>query len=258
MNSTLYTAKTGLSAQDLKLTYIANNIANSETTGFKAQRPEFAALMTKKIREPSASEGAAGGGLQIGTGVQAVGTITDHSQGQIIETQRQYDLMIQGDGFFKVIKDDGTELYTRNGTFMVNEDGDLATFNNYLLEPSIAVPDNATSIIIDRMGVVTALYSDDAEGDEIGEIELYKFINPNGLLQLDGGTYAMTESSGDEIAGTPDEDGFGYLMQGYVEGSNVDTISEMVNMISAQRTYDMASKSLQSANQTMQQLTQVL
>ncbi|MDK9793910.1 flagellar basal-body rod protein FlgG [Vibrio sp. D431a] len=258
MNATLYAAKTGLSAQDLKLTYIANNIANAESTAYKAQRPEFAALMSKKVREPSATEGAAAGGLQIGSGVQAVGTVTDFSQGIVQETKRKYDLMIQGDGFFKVIKEDGSELYTRNGAFMVNEDGDLATHDNYLLEPSINIPDNATSVEIDRKGKVLVRYSDNPEGEELGEIELYKFINPNGLLQLDGGMYAATESSGDEIAGIGDEDGFGYLMQGYLEGSNVNTINEMVAMITAQRAYDSSSKALQAANQTQQQLTQVI
>lgn len=254
MNGSLYTSKTALQAQELSLQYISNNIANMKTTAYKATRGEFSELMAVKIREASPAEGSATGGLQVGTGVKAVGTLTDFKQGQPILTNRELDVMIQGDGFFKVTNADGQEFYTRKGAFIVNEDGKLSTVDNYVLDPEIEIPDNTKNILFEKDGRVVAITPDAVEGEEVGQMELYKFINPNGLRQTDGGMYEITESSGDEISGEPEEDGFGNILQNYLEGSNVDGVTEMVNLISAQRGYEMASKSLNASNEIMKTL----
>ncbi|WP_210498414.1 flagellar basal-body rod protein FlgG [Vibrio crassostreae] len=258
MNGSLLTSKTGLQAQELQLQYISNNIANASTASYKASRPEFAALMAVKVREASSSEGSATGGLQVGTGVKAVGMVVDYSQGQPIQTGRELDVMIQGDGFFKVVNEDGDEYYTRKGSFVIDEDGMLSSLSNYTLDPQIEIPEDAETVTFEKDGTVIAKSVDNPEGDEVGQIELYRFINNNGLKQMDDGLYQMTESSGDEIAGDPNDSSFGYLLQGYTEGSNVDTVTEMVNMITAQRGYEMASKTMNASNEMMQSLNNIL
>lgn len=258
MNGSLLTSKTGLQAQDLQLQFISNNIANASSSAYKASRPEFAPLLAVNVRETSTADGAASGGLMVGTGVKAVGSVVDFGQGQAILTDRETDIMIQGEGFFKVTNEDGDEFYTRNGSFIVNEDGELSTISNYILEPAIDIPEDAETITFNRDGTIVVKSTDNPEGEEVGQIELFKFMNNNGLRQLDSGLYQATDTSGDEIAGIPDADSFGYVLQGYVEGSNVDTVTEMVNMISAQRNYEMASKSLEASNTLMQQLNQIV
>ncbi len=258
MNGSLLTAKTGLQAQELNLNFISNNIANASTAAYKATRPEFAQLMAVTISEASTVEGGAAGGLQVGTGVTATGMVVDFSQGQPIQTDRELDAMIGGNGFFKVVNEDGDEFYTRGGSFVLDEDGRFSTITNYTLEPEITVPEDVESILINKDGTVIGKSTANPEGEELGQIELFRFMNNNGLRQLDGGLYQISDTSGDEIAGLPDADGFGYLMQNYVEGSNVDTVTEMVNMIDAQRAYEMSSKALEASNQTMQQLNQVV
>ncbi len=258
MNGALLTSKTGLQAQDLQLQYISNNIANASSNTYKASRPEFAPLMSIQVRDTSATDGGASGGLSVGTGVQAIGKVVDFSQGQPVATERETDIMIQGNGFFKVTNEDGDEFYTRNGAFIVNEDGQISTIDNYVLDPAIDIPDDAETITFNRDGTVVVKSTANPEGEEVGQIELYKFMNNNGLRQLDSGLYQAADTSGDEIAGLPDEDSFGYILQGYVEGSNVDTVVEMVNMIDAQRNYEMASKCLEAANSLMQTLNNVV
>lgn len=258
MNSSLYISKTGLQAQDLNLQYISNNIANASSTAYKASKAEFGALMTQMVREASPSDGSATGGLQVGTGVKAVGSITDFSQGEAVQTNRELDVMIQGEGYFKVLNDDGEEFYTRKGSFIVNEDGNLATLDNYVLSPQISIPSEATSITFNSDGIVTVTTPDNTSGEDIGQIELYRFVNQNGLKSLDSSLYGKTETSGDEISGFPNESSFGSLSQNYLEGSNVDTVTEMVNMITAQRSYELASKTLNTSNEMLEALNNVV
>lgn len=258
MNGALLTSKTGLEAQNLQLQFISNNIANAETKGYKATRPEFASLMTVSLREPSSSEGSAIGGLQVGTGVRAVGSITDFSQGQPVGTERTLDIMIQGEGFLPVITEEGDRMYTRNGALLVDEEGRLSTVDNYILDPEIVIPENTEAIEFDREGIVSVITTDDDEAIELGQIELVRFINNNGLKHIDGGFYTRTETSGDEIVGYPNQEGFGSILQNYLEGSNVNTIDQMVKMITAQRGYEMSSKAMSAANSTMQSLNNVI
>lgn len=259
MNGALLTAQTGLEAQNLRMQFISNNLANAETTGYKASNPEFAALMTMKIREPSGSEGAASGGLQVGTGVQTLGSVTNFTQGAPVETKRALDIMIDGDGFIPVAKDDGTRLFTRGGTFNIDADGVLVTLDNYALDPEVSVPDNTESITINKDGTIQVKTPDSDELTEVGQIEIVKFLNPNGLRTLAGGYYEkIIDSSGDEITGTPSEDGFGTIMQGYKESSNVNTITELVNMINAQRGYEMNAKAMKASGDMMSTLNQTI
>ncbi|MCY9860973.1 flagellar basal-body rod protein FlgG [Vibrio coralliirubri] len=255
MNGALLSAQTGLEAQNLRMQFISNNLANSETTGYKSTSPEFAALMTLRVREPSASEGAASGGLQVGTGVQTIGSVTDFSQGAPVETKRSLDIMINGDGFIPVVKEDGTRIFTRGGSFNIDADGRIVTLENYALDPEISVPDNAEAVMIAKDGVVEVKTADSDEMTEIGQLEIVKFLNQNGLRILEGGYYEkVVDASGDEMIGTADEDGYGSFMQGYKEASNVNTITELVNMINAQRGYEMSAKAMTAAGDMMSTL----
>ena len=255
MNGALLSAQTGLEAQNLRMQFISNNLANAETSGYKTSAPEFAALMTMRLREPSGTEGAATGGLQVGTGVQTLGSVTNFSQGAPIETKRSLDVMINGDGFIPVVKEDGTRLFTRGGTFSLDADGRIVTMDNYALDPEISIPDNAESVTIGKNGIIEVKTPDSDELSEVGQIEIIKFLNPNGLRVLAGGYYEkVIDSSGDEIIGTASEDGFGSIMQGYKESSNVNTINELVNMINAQRGYEMNAKSMKAAGDMMSTL----
>lgn len=259
MNGALLTAQTGLEAQDLRMKFIANNLANAETTGYKASSPEFAALMTIKIREPSGTEGAASGGLQVGTGVKTLGSVVNFTQGSPVETSRELDIMIDGDGFLPVLKEDGSRLFTRGGALTLDSEGRIVTMDNYTLDPEIIIPENTETISFNQNGVVEVKTSDSDELIEIGQLEIVKFLNPNGLRLSGGGYYEkIIDTSGDELIGTPSEDGFGAIMQGYTESSNVNSISELVNMINAQRGYEMNAKSMKAAGDMMSTLNNVV
>ncbi|ELP6119118.1 TPA: flagellar basal-body rod protein FlgG [Vibrio vulnificus] len=255
MNAALFTAKTGLEAQNARLQSISNNIANAETDGFKASRPEFAALMSINVQAASSAEGAATGGLQVGTGVGIVGSITDFSQGHAKQTDRTLDVMIEGDGFLAVNKEDGTRLFTRGRTLVVDQEGRLSTSDNYKLSPEISIPDNATKIQFNPNGQVMVKTADSDELTEVGQLEIVKFANVNGLTHVSGGYYQKNiDTSGDELIGIASEDGFGSIRQGFLETSNVNTVNELVDMINAQRGYEMASKAVKASSETMKTL----
>ena len=257
MNGTLATAATGLNAFDTKMQFISNNLANSQTTGFKQSSPEFATLLTINVRQPSSANGAASAGLQIGTGVGVVGTTTDFSQGQPTQTSKPLDLMINGDGFVPVVKDDGTRLYTRSLALMVNADGLLSTSDNMLVDPEITIPQNAESIKITPSGKIEVKLAGDTDSTEIGQLQLVKFMNNNGLQKVSGTYFQKNVStSGDEIIGDPNSEGFGSVMQGFLEGSNVSATKELVSMIETQRGYEQISKTMTAASDMMKTLNQ--
>ena len=258
----LRSAASGMYAQQLNIEVISNNIANINTTGFKKNKAEFQDLMYQDVQinplttsTPGVYENSAQS-IQIGDGVKPASTEKNFAQGDVTATNNQLDMAIQGDGFFQVRKPDGTFVYTRDGSFKINADGTLVTNSGYTLDPDITVNEDTLSLSISRDGTVE---SEEAGGasSSLGNIELVKFINPGGLKALGDNLYAETPESGTPIVGTPGADGFGEIHQGYLESSNVDIVQEMVSMITAQRAYEINSKTVQTVQEMMQMANQL-
>lgn len=247
MSRAMRTAATGMMAQQLNVDTIANNLANVNTTGFKRSKIEFQDLLYQTVRRSGISGAEAPVELQIGYGVRPVATQRIFSQGDITQTNNALDLSIEGDGFFQIMRPDGTVCYTRDGTFKLSADGEIVTSDGFALEPELSLPENATDIHITRDGVLSVLIAGETESQEIGQIELARFINPAGLNALGRNLFAATEASGDAMEGVPGTEGFGMLSQGYLELSNVEVVEEMVNMIIAQRAYEISAKAVQTA-----------
>ncbi|GBD04662.1 Flagellar basal-body rod protein FlgG [bacterium HR20] len=252
MDKTLTTAATGLSAQQRFVEVIANNLANVNTTAYKKVRHVFQDLLYETVR-PMGVTAASGveplPDVQIGSGTELVATTRQFAQGTITETGNMLDLAINGEGFFQVLRPDNTIAYTRDGSFTVNRNGEIVTSQGYFLEPRITVPDNATEIRISRDGIVTAIVDgNQADEREIGRITLVRFVNPAGLRSVGDNLFLATNASGPPIEEQPGTNNTGELIQGHLESSNVDLVQEMVNMIIAQRAYEINSKSVQTAD----------
>ncbi len=256
MERALRTAASGMYAQQINIDVIAHNLANVNTTSFKRSRAEFQDLMYQILKAPTSSGQNENIGstpeIQIGTGVQTVATFRDFKQGDLQPTNNPLDVAINGDGFFQVRKPDGTIAYTRDGSFKLSRDGRLVNSSGYVLEPEIVIPETAIAISISRDGVVEVLNSGETEPVEVGRIEVAKFVNPAGLRSIGNNLYVETQASGQPIFGTPGSEGFGELMQGYLESSNVDIVEEMVNMIVAQRAYEINSKTIKTVEEMLQ------
>lgn len=255
----LYVAKTGLEAQSFQLASISNNLANANTYGFKTGRAEFQDLMYQNIRQPGAqaSQDEANtlpSGLQLGTGVKAVGVQKIHTQGNIMVTDNELDLAIQGKGFFQATDADGNLIYTRDGSFEVNQNGDIVTSSGYLIDPAINVPQDATAISISGDGQVFVSQPGNIDQTQIGQIQLATFINPAGLESIGSNFFRETTASGAPNVLNPEDQEAGSVLQGALEASNVNTVEELIGMIQAQRTYEMNSKSISAANGMMQYL----
>ncbi|MCR9133200.1 MAG: flagellar basal-body rod protein FlgG [bacterium] len=252
----LSTAALGMSAQQRSVDNIANNLANVGTTGFKRSTIAFQDLFYENIassKQGSSSSRSSSDGpmLQIGHGSRAVATIRNFMQGSVAETGNALDLAISGDGFFQVELPDGQTAYTRDGNFSRDSSGLLVNNSGLPLAGQIEVPTDALAVEIDQDGTVTALLSDNSQVD-LGQIELAKFANRGGLEAIGDNLYVETESSGLAFFGTPGEEGFGVVRQGYLEQSNVDIVTEMVRLIEAQRAYETNSKMVQAAEDMMQ------
>ncbi|NIA29230.1 MAG: flagellar basal-body rod protein FlgG [Actinobacteria bacterium] len=254
MDKTLRTAATGMRAQQLYIDTIANNLANVNTTGFKKSKVEFQDLLYQTIR-PAGAQVAEGTKtpteLQVGCGTKPVATTKLFTQGDVVATGNSLDLAIEGEGFFQLRMPDGTYSYSRDGAFKISRDGQLVNSDGYILEPEITLPQDTQSVMISRDGLVSVMVSGTNEAQDLGQIELARFINPSGLKNIGRNLLQMTSPSGDPIIGTPDLEGFGGLGQGYLESSNVDVVEEMVNMITAQRAYEINSKSIKTADDMM-------
>ena len=251
MLKAFFSSATGMRAQELLIDNTANNLANVNTTGFKRKHVEFADLIYDTISAPGADSGNGQLkpiGLQVGSGVRGVGTTTIHSQGTPNETNQATHLAIEGDGFFKVTL--GTEIaYTRDGSFTTNEQGQMVTGDGYLLDPNVTIPDNATDISISQTGVVSFRVNGvETTGPTI---QLSRFANKAGLRNLGGNRYANTAASGPEIVGNPGDDGFGTLRQRFLEGSNVEVVSELVSLITAQRAYEINSRAIRAGDEML-------
>lgn len=258
MSSAYSVIKTGLQAQDAQLAIIAQNMANINTFSFKQDRGVFQDLFYQIEQPPGGlanDNNPVPLGIQRGTGVRLVGTQKIFTQGNPVTTDRPLDLAIEGLGFFQVQMDNGEVGYTRDGRLRVNKDSQLETMNGLLVLPEIVVPEQAM-VSIDQAGVVTATLPGASTATEIGQLQLVNFVNPAGLLVLGGNLYKETEASGPPIIGNPGEDGLGKIMSGTIEGSNVKAVEQMVDLMTAQRTYEMGTKVLSAVDNTQQYLAQ--
>lgn len=251
----LWTAGTGMMAQQMNIDVISNNLANVNTSGFKKMRVEFEDLLYQTIRAAgttSAQGSTVPTGLQVGHGVKSVSTTKLFTSGDPVNTGNPFDMMIEGDGFFQIQMPDGTTAYTRDGNFRVDGEGRLVNTSGYVLQPEIIIPENATSVGIGNDGTVSVLLPGEIEAQEVGRIELARFLNPAGLINLGGNLYQASAASGETAVGNPGEEGFGTIGQGFLEMSNVKVVEEMVNMIMAQRAYEINSKAIQAADDMLQ------
>ena len=257
----LWVAKTGLSAQDTNLTTISNNLANVSTTGFKRDRAEFQDLLYQIKRQPGAQstqDSELPSGLQLGTGVRIVGTQKNFTAGSLQTTEQPLDMAIDGRGFFQILQPDGTTSYTRDGTFHLDSNGQIVNASGFALEPAIVIPNNAQSITVGTDGTVSITVPGNPAAQVIGNLQTADFINPAGLQAVGNNLFLETAASGAPQIGTPGLNGFGTTLQNTLEGSNVSTVEEMVNMITTQRAYEMNSKVISTADQMLSFVTQNL
>ncbi len=251
MIRSLFTAATGMTAQQLKMDVIANNLANVNTTGFKKSKTQFEDLIYQALVEPGAAtsdQTINPTGIQVGLGVKPVGTTKVHSQGDLQSTNNQLDLAIEGQGFIQVTLPDGTTAYTRSGGLQLDANGQLVTPDGYALDPAVTIPSDALAITIAQDGTIAVNSPGSTTPTTVGNIELARFPNPSGLKSIGQNLYVETEASGTPSTGTPGSDGYGRLTQGFLESSNVSVVEEVVNMILAQRAYESASKGIETSD----------
>jgi flagellar basal-body rod protein FlgG len=256
MMRALWTAGSGMIGQQANIDVISNNLANVNTAGFKKSRLDFQDLIYQNMRDPGASAGQGNQlptGLQLGHGVWPVATQKIFTQGNYQQTGNPLDLVIEGNGFFQITLPDGAIAYTRDGGIKKDGQGRLVTSEGYLLEPQITIPENATSVNVSADGIVSVSISGQTLPQEIGQLQLVNFINPAGLNNTGRNLMAETAASGNPIVGTPGQDGIGTIAQGFLEMSNVQVVEEMVNMIVAQRAYEVNTKAVQTSDEMLQQ-----
>jgi flagellar basal-body rod protein FlgG len=255
MNQSLWIAKTGLDAQQTKMSVISNNLANASTSGYKRSRAVFEDLLYQNQRQPgaqSSQDTLYPTGLMIGTGVRTVATEKLFSQGAMSQTENPLDVGIDGQGFLQILMPDGSLGYTRDGALQVDNQGQLVNSNGYAIQPAITIPDDAQSITIGTDGTVSVRSAGSSGTTQVGSLQLVDFINPAGLQPTGGNLYLESSASGSPQTGTPGQNGLGTLMQGYVEGSNVNVVEELVSMIETQRAYEMNSKAISTSDQMLQ------
>ncbi len=250
----LRTAALGMQGQQMNVDNIANNLANVNTTGYKKSSIEFQDLLYETVESGSSisMEGnEKPGSIQIGSGNKPVSTYRTFSQGSITETSNPLDMAINGQGFFQVLQPDGSIAFSRDGAFRINAQGNLVNSMGLQMYPEMNFPEGVTSVNISQDGIISVLLDGETMADEIGQVELAGFMNPGGLKAIGGNLFVATDSSGDPSFGIPGEDRFGSLEQGYLEKSNVDVVSEMINLIVSQRAYEINSKAVKTADELM-------
>ena len=260
MIRSLWTARTGLDAQQTQLDVISNNLANVSTNGFKRSRAVFEDLLYQTLRQPGAQQtqqNQISSGLQIGTGVRPIATERLYSQGNLQQTGNSLDLAIQGNGFFQIEQPDGTIAYTRDGSFQLDSEGNVVTASGYLLADNLNIPADALSITVGKDGTVSVLQAGEISPIELGSIQLATFVNPGGLQAVGENLFLETASSGVATPVQPGLEGAGVINQGYVETSNVNVAEELVNMIVTQRAYEINSRVIQTSDQMLGRLTQL-
>ena len=254
----LYSAASGMRAQEMNIDNIANNLANANTAGYKTRRAQFQDLMYQSVVRPGTAAGQQTiipTGLQLGLGTRPTSNEVVFTQGAFSETDNPLDIVIQGRGFFQILQPNGEIAYTRSGQFQLDKNGNLVTSSGYLLQPQITIPPGAQQITIAGDGTVSYTLARQTAAQQAGQIQLADFQNPGGLNSIGGGLYTYTDSSGDPVLDSPGGSaGMGSLLQGYVEQSNVSIVDEFVNMIQAQRGYEANSKVVSAADQMYQQV----
>jgi len=259
MMRSLWIAKTGMESQQTNIDVISHNLANVSTNGFKRSRPVFEDMIYQTLRQPGAQasqQSQVPSGLQIGTGARPVATERIFLQGNLQQTSNNLDLAIQGNGFFQIQMADGTLAYTRDGAFQINSDGSMVTANGDVLQPQITIPVDATNVTIAKDGTVSVTQAGGAITTQ-GPIQLTSFINTGGLQSIGDNLYMETVASGTPNSSNPGTNGLGTLNQGFVETSNVNVVEELINMIQAQRAYEINSKAIQASDQMLQRLVQL-
>ena len=250
----LSSAATGMEAQEKKVETIANNIANVNTTGFKKQRVEFQDLLYDPLTPAGAKtseQTQSPTGLQIGQGVRSVATVREFSMGSLQNTNRVFDMAIEGSGFFKVKMPDGEPAYTRAGTFQLSKDGQLVTPEGMELDPSIVIPVGIDQVFVGADGTITSTQAGDTAVTEIGKITIANFVNASGLQAVGHNLYRASPASGEPIEGTPGTQGLGTILSGHLETANVKVVDEMVQLIAAQRAYESNSRVIKAADEML-------
>ena len=255
MTASLWIAKTGLDAQQTRMSVISNNLSNASTTGFKQSRAQFEDLLYQNVRQTggqTSQNTQLPSGLMLGTGVRIVSTAKVFTQGNLTQTGNNLDLAVNGRGFFQVQLPDGTAAYTRDGSFQINSEGQIVTSNGYLLQPEITIPANTQTITIGTDGTVSAKAANESAATQVGTIQLTDFINPAGLQAIGGNLFLESTASGSPQTGEPASNGMGSVVQGSLETSNVNVVEELVDMIETQRTYEMNSKAMSTTDEMLQ------
>lgn len=257
----LSTAATGMLAQQLNIDILSNNIANMNTTGFKRSRAEFQDLLYQNIERVGANSSDAGtvtpSGIQVGVGVRTAGVYRVSDQGALQNTGNQYDIAINGKGFFRIQLPDGQDAFTRAGSFQVDQNGQLVTPEGYAVQPAVNIPAGTIDITINEQGEINAKLDGQPAPQNIGQLDLAIFPNEGGLEAIGGNLYLESQASGAANLSTPGQDGFGTVFQGFLENSNVNAVGEITAMISAQRAYDLNSKVIQTADEMLQSANQL-
>lgn len=252
---------TGMLAQQTNVDMISNNIANMTTTGYKRQIADFKDMVYQNIQRPGAQSSDQNttlpSGLQLGLGVKLSSTYRDNTQGPMQVTNNPLDLALSGNSFFQITQPDGTIAYTRSGVFQLDQTGQIVTTQGYKLDPAITVPPTATSVTINTSGQVFAQIPGQTTLQNVGQIQLASFVNPNGLEAIGNSEFRETEASGAPTVGNPGSENFATITQGQLESSNVNIVSEITNLITAQRAYEMNSNVIQTSDQMLQTLTQI-
>lgn len=258
----LHTAATGMKAQELTVEVISNNIANMRTTGFKRQRAEFQDMLYDHQRRAGTQNSQQGNllpvGISIGSGVKIAATSRVMSQGNVLPTDKEYDIAIRGEGFFRITLPDGRTAYTRDGSFERNAEGQIVTADGYALDPAISVPANASAVTISAAGVVQATIPGQTAPQTIGQIQLSRFVNKSGLESIGDNLFLETAASGQAVTTTPNTEGMGSLLQKNLEQSNVTAVSEISDLIAAQRAYEMNARIISAADQMLQSTAQMM
>jgi len=261
METALWAAKTGLDAQQTRMSVISHNLANVNTNGFKKDRAVFEDLLyqnTKQVGAATSQDTVSPTGMNVGTGVRIVAVEKTYTQGNFTTTGNSLDVGVNGRGFFQVLMPDGSFGYTRDGSFKMSSTGELVTSSGYKVQPGITIPQGAQSITIGSDGVVSALVAGQAAPTQIGTLQLTDFVNPAGLQPRGENLLSETAASGAAQTGNPGVSGLGLLQQGSLEGSNVNVVEELVNMIETQRAYEMNSKAISTTDQMLQYASQNL